>query len=630
MMIVRPSPKIHSSTKRPWGLSAPLRRYDRRALVGGRVLLALSMAAAPGIASTLGIAAMLAVSPARCAAQSAGLTAQGLFRPGGLIRLALPEEADGVGEAGGAGEAEGRWVIVDDRCRAIRNGVLKPGERALYLGDLGVGGYFLFWGLEEGDARLRGANPRVDMGPRKRLCFFVLPESDRSVTDDFFAVNQPGMARAAREGRTGPDSDYAFVLSATARLGTRRLRTELERSIVLGSGEEYDWQAFDRLVSDMAANGIRLVAQMGDGHNGGSSSEPSPAIPPGPGQEGTTLSRTADSRPAPGSGEASALRGEAYAGATSRDFARDLLRRFGFKLDQFVLGGEIGGEVPRLASVHDFTARIGPVHTMVKTRSPKAWVMLGGLAPGPDGVTFAAGERFLRALFNEGVGSFGVIDHRADGPLFDVRRLTSALDDLLRGTGSENKPRAVSSAAVSSGKDSVEDQRRQAAETIEKLVWFRHRGYLQFAVSRLLDTETRLGEGGAGLFSRPSGSGERPPEPRLLALAWAHAVQRLAGSRPVEDLGFASETIESYAFSRRRETVLAVWMPKRSDKRPSEERIAAAFSWPDDAKAEIYDLLGHAVTGERLRRQGKEQFFVLVDLEPAYIVVDARADQVGW
>ena len=99
----------------------------------------------------------------------------------------------------------------------------------------------------------------------------------------------------------------------------------------------------------------------------------------------------------------------------------------------------------------------------------------------------------------------------------------------------------------------------------------------------------------AGFFFRPAGGKEGRREPRLQALAWALAIRRLGGSRPVPELGFAGETIESYAFSKGGRTILTGWTPGADDEAGDADAgaedagsVAAAFSWPDDAPVDVY------------------------------------------
>ncbi len=491
-----------------------------------------------------------------------------LFTEGDLARLELPPQA------------QGRWMLLDGLGKQLRYGQLADGEHVLYFGGLKNGIYYLFWWNRQ------DWTPDLDTQTADRLSFLLLPKPPDPPGDPFFAANQPGLAADLKAGRNTPDSDYAFTLNALARLGIRRLRTSLAHADLCDPAKpgETDWRVFDQFTNDTAARNIRFIALLGGASN---PSQATDAPPP------------------------NAEENAAYLQA--------LLMRDGLKTDEFALWNEPNGpSFPGDATAWGTLAQME--YNAIKIRSRRATVALGGIAP------VSTKPTFLPDLFkNPEARLFDVLDFRADGALSDAKKINALLDQLTRDTPFALKPRAISHAAFPCANNSIRYERLQASETLKKLIWARYHNFHYFTAAQLLDpTDDKAG---AGLFARTS-AGPDPGQPRLQALAWVTALQRLSNAQPTENWAFESQDLEVYSFSRQKETILAAWIPQ--ERRAGGKRSVASFHWPEGAQAELYDLTGERVTSQRLKSHTGGWRYVLLDIEPLYIVIQAPAAEVTW
>jgi hypothetical protein len=494
-----------------------------------------------------------------------------LFTEGDLARLELPPQA------------QGRWILLDAAGKQLRYGQLADGERVLYFGGLKNGIYYLFWWNRQDGA------PDLDTQTPDRLSFLLLPKPPDPPGDPFFAVNQPGLAADLKAGRNTPDSDYTFTLNALARLGIRRLRTRLTQADLCEPSKpgEINWRTFDQLTNDTTARNIRLIALLGG------ASSPQTSNPAGNAQLPDAQQTAA--------------------------YLQALLMRDALKTDEFALWNEPNGpSFPGDAAAFRSFAQTG--YDTVKIRSRRATVALGGIAP------VSTQPTFLPDLFKSPEATFlDVLDFRADGTLADAKKFNALLDQLTRNTPFALKPRAVSHAAFPCANNSIRYERLQASETLKKLIWARYHNFHYFTAANLLDPPDD--KTGNGLFARTT-AGPDPGQPRLQAFAWVTALQRLSNAQPTENWAFEGPTLEVYSFSRQKETLLAAWIPQ--NRRAGGKRAVASFHWPEGAQAELYDLTGERVTSQRLKSHTGGWNYVLLDIEPLYIVVPAPAAEVTW
>ena len=532
-----------------------------------------------------------------------------IFEEGTLIRLPVPE---------GASE---RWAVTDDQGRVQREGTLRVNERALYLGDLERGVYYLFWGLGKRET------PGLITGPERRASFLVVPDRPAPVEDHYVAVNQPDMVEPLSEGAEPVLSrEQRFTIEAMSYLGIRRLRSSFARDRVRKGAGAWDFRQVAKLVDYAELRGVRFIAVLGRSTGGGKADV------------------TAGGN---GTGE------EAQADA---DYLRALLRRFGFKFDVFALWPE-PNTLSFAGEAYLFVQRVEPVYRVLRARSPYSSISLGGVAPEINDPSGISRSDFMHALFAKGAGLFDVLDICAEGTLEESRAFAMRVDELMRrfiprvqpsevSAASRDavidqrrqvfKPRAVSNGALSAGEDTIADQRRQAAQIVEKMVWFRHHRYHYFALGAMIDP---AGTGASGVDRREDRRGAiglfsgGEFYPRIAAGAVGEAVQRLAGVRVAEPLRYQSDTVEIYGFERGDETVLAGWAPDIADDLRTEKRMVVEMFWPEEVEGQVYDMLGREVTGERLRNvdeAARIKRLFLVGTEPAWLVVPVRADAIRW
>jgi hypothetical protein len=375
------------------------------------------------------------------------------------------------------------------------------------------------------------------------------------------------------------------------------------------SGDEIvrDWGLLDRLVGMASFSKLRFVAVLED--------------PPGaPLSAKSTLA--AGLRPALPPVEDPSIAPEAPANALDESYVRDLTRHFGFKLDEFLI--QPGpNRSDRFVSIEAWAKWAKPLYQAVKARNRLACVAVGPLETLPDYSGFAHPDLVEGLLFGPGAAWFDALDHPAEGGLDRSKRLALALA-TTRGDAPA-KEVAVHRASIRRPDDSIAGEFVQAAEMAKKIVWFRHRGYRRLAAGELIDNEP-LGE---GFFTRRSAGAD--PEPRMVAAAWVQAVERLAGSRPLGQFGFAADTHEIYAFERLGETVFVAWVPVPEGREAGgDRRIAVTLKWPDGTAAQVLDILGRDALSQRLVRRSAGKFDIILTEQPVYVVVPATGKAVGW
>ncbi|MBN1867172.1 hypothetical protein JW916_07740 [Candidatus Sumerlaeota bacterium] len=493
----------------------------------------------------------------------------------------------------------GTWILVDDRAQEIRRGRIETGVRSLLFSSLPPGGYFVLWGESTEAVRLDAP------ASANRLGFVVRPGAGPLPEDHFFAVNQPGLIEEAKAGRAGGDSDCAFAFAAMKSLGIRRFRTPFLPDPPRNSGDDYDWRALDRLERDASEAGVRFIAVL--------DVEPRLVLALPEAQKRVPTDKTAR--------------------------ARALLRRYGFKLDEFSLCDELTpdlyarrlGDGLGRSQAGELLEGIASVGAALKVRSPQCVVSLGCL------VVPAAADAATKNFLDASAGACDVLDYRADGTFADFVRTTEALDRLVERTGWMAKYRAVGCAGIAVGQsESIAAQRVQASETIRKLVWARSLGYRYFAAARLTDARFSSERGGLGA-EKGTAFFDANRSPRLVAGAWAHAVVRLGGTAPVARLRFHGDRIEIHAFEREGETILVVWAPETMDRRAesaeparADRRGVVSLLWPEEIGGEVYDPMGRRAGADRLRKKtGRERYF-LADSEPAYLVLATPSETVSW
>lgn len=514
------------------------------------------------------------------------LQKQRVFSSGKDVKLTLPTGVRGV------------WVILDDAGRKLRDGEFAKGEKILYLPGFESGIYYLYWNID-----LTGP-ASASVGPQNRLSFLILPRTGNLSVDDYFAVNQVGMVRGARNAQTLKQTDYAFVLNALGYMGIHRLRTGFERDLVF-SGQtsgKADWGLVDRIIlRDSPVRGLRFIAQI----------------------EGNTTPATPQMHPPR----------DPKLGA---DYLGLMADRYKMKVDIYSLWAEPNGTTFPGTARH-FVDQIAPWYDKLKVRAPLSLVTLGGIAADPQNVTQPANPEFLHEVFLHGAPYFDLLDHPADGTFAEARKMKEAVDKLLEGTPSETKPRAISTAAFPSARGSIDDERLQARELVKKLAWFRHFGYRFFAAASLLDdpaattpraVTTPIIPAGSGFFMRGATPDER--RPRMQTHAWIETFIRLNSASAVMELKHANEFLEIYGFKRKNETVLVAWVPDRLDDVRAEKRVAATIQWPVGSRVKLFDMLGHDVTETRLKPRVGPLNYVMLNLEPLFVEISAAPGKVAW
>ena len=473
------------------------------------------------------------------------------------------------------------WRIVDDCGRVVRHGELEMGQRTLRLAGLPPGGYFLVW-------RSATESLQTETLATHTLCsFLILPVPPPVPEDHFLAISHPDMIDDARSG----NSDYAFVFPAMKLLGIRRLRIEFAPPRLIGEdSDSIDWGPLDRIDRDAAEARVRLIAVL-----------------------------DADATDSPEAGNA---------GEAPDVPARALMHRYGFRLDEFALCSGIRMDALDDPTAKRILARMAPAYSTLKARFARCSVALGDLMPP------YVSQPVAKSFLIESAQFCDVLDYRIPGTLGDARRATQDLDRLVEKTAWEKRHRAISDASVVTGTtESLATQRFQAVETIKKLVWARHLGYRYFVAAPLFDPEQSSTPTvsnvamGPGFFSNPDVA-QRVRSPRLVAGACAHAIMRLAGSRAAPRLAYRDDTMEIYGFERPGETVLVFWTPESGSGKAG--KTAISLFWPVNASAEAYDLMGRRADHDRVRAKTEGEHYVLVDPDPAYLVVAARSDAIFW
>ncbi len=492
-----------------------------------------------------------------------------VFEPEQLIRIPLPEGASG------------NWAVVDDEGRRVRYGLFREGERAMYLGDLKAGIYYLFWGL--GDDEI----PTVVQGPENRLAFLVMPEGRPAMTDHFFAARQPELIREMQSG----ESDARAVTELMARLGTPRLRLYLDAPTMrdVDNPTEINWDEIDELEREATERGVRFVAVLG-----GNPRSPIPVVQ----QVETAL--------------------------VNQAFVRELLRRFGFKFDAFALHSSPNSPTSFTGSPEQFSAFITPVFKEIKLRSPFATIALGGLSSSKDLVGFTGEAESLRTFVST---SFGILDWEAAGTLEQTRALYKELQVLITDTPAAGKPQGISRSTMGSIDDSINGQRFQASQTIKKMVWARSKGMYQFTADYLVEP-TMEQPSRTGLFWRGS-DGERL-RPRMLAFAWGNAARRLSGAQNVSEKSYVGDAFEIYTFARGQGTVLAAWVPERPNDTRPDKRAVVTLRWPDGVAARATDMMGRPLPEHYLQRQDENTYNLVVDVDPVFVELNVTPVNVTW
>ncbi len=492
-----------------------------------------------------------------------------VFKPQQLIRIPLPTDVSGY------------WAVLDDAGHRLRYGLFREGERAMYLGDLSVGIYYLFWGLEEGQT------PTVAQGPEKRLAFLVLPESNPPMTDHFFAARQPELISEMKSGL----SDAQAVTEIMARLGTPRLRLYVDASTMRDATNpaEIDWELLDTLEREATGHGVRFIAVIG-----GNPRSPVPVVQ------------------------------QPEAALVNQAFVRALLRRFGFKFDAFALHSAPNSPESSTGSAEQFAAFIGPVYKEIKQRSPFATIALGGLASSNDLVGFMGQADQLRTFVST---SFDILDWEAAGTLEQTRALYKELQVLITDTPAAAKPQAISRSTMTSIDDSINGQRFQASQVLKKIIWARSKGMYQFCADYLVEpTGEKLSR--TGLFWRgPDGDSLRP---RMQAVVWANAVRRLSGALAVTDKTYVADAFEIYTFSRGEGTVLAAWVPELPNDTRPDKRAVVTLRWPDGVTARVTDMMGRPLPENYLQRQAENTYNLVVDVDPVFVELNVAPINVSW
>lgn len=559
------------------------------------------------------LAATLAMRPGAAQEEAPPRIDARIYEEGALLRIARPQGA------------QGRWVLLDDRGALKRQGVYRPGEEALYVGDLSPGAYFLFSNLSE------DRTPNIDSGPQGRAAFLVVAPIEQPLPEDhYLVVNQPLMLRPLSEGEEPGLSDReAFVLDAMQRLGIRRLRCSFALDRVRRGAEAWDFRQIEALLREAENRAVKFIAVLGRSNG------------------------TAD-MPRPNADEFEDFDRLNELAAQDASYVEDLLRRFGFRLDVFALWPQ-PNTLSFPAPAHRLVTRVGPTYRVLKERSPYCSVSLGGLAAQPNDPAALSRADFVADVLTKARGLFDVLDAQAEGSLREAMAFRQVLDEAVdkvaesirQSTPDEAEgdraaammrdiPRAVSIGACSAGPDTIAAQRRQAVELVKKVVLFRHRRYHYFGVGPILETDS---PGASGIDTREAQTGARAlfagPDawPRIAAGALHQALRRIAGARVVDSLRYSDEKVRICGFENRDVTILAAWAPLRPDDAREDKRMVVELFWPDDIQGRVYDMMGRDLTDRHLKNideAARIKRLFLVDVEPLWLVVPTPASSVRW
>ncbi|HBF34289.1 TPA: hypothetical protein DDW35_06970 [Candidatus Sumerlaeota bacterium] len=294
------------------------------------------------------------------------------------------------------------------------------------------------------------------------------------------------------------------------------------------------------------------------------------------------------------------------------EYPTELLRKYEFQLDEFTLRSAIAKQAPAI-----FLEKSAPIYRALKERSPYCDITIGGLPT--DGT-------LLPNLLQKYDKAYDGLDFTADGSLIAAEKLTGDIRTLVPNADAQNKALIIASAGCSVGNDSINEQWAQAHETLKKMFWFKYQGYRYFSNAVLIDPEKDTNN--FGLFSAPTR--DFPPQPRLLAAAWARAIANLANAKPIKRLGYSGPKVEAFAFARPDSVIVTAWVPQVSGDTRTDKRSAITLRWPNDTSAIVQNILGQNVTTHRLVKRAPGQFDLVLNEDPVYLIISTSQENVGW
>ncbi len=471
--------------------------------------------------------------------------------------------------------SENNWALLDADGKNIRQGTLSETDNNLYLANLAPGPYRLFWNWADKNP----PNKKTATSSSKGL--LVLAKKFGPPEDAYFSIGQSGMALDAWRSENNR-INYQTTLQTLQTLGVHRLATEFDHRLALADDGTWNWTGYDQLMADSESHGLRFIAQL-------------------------------DS-----------------AQGDDAEFARALLRQYGFKLDMFTLSRQtIQGQTQ--ADAMDIINTHSPVFSMLKKRSAYAMVGLGGLRLPRSDLKFIALDPFLETLLGpQGAGkSFNLLDLQVQNNHADARRSHLILEEFIDRTSSSKLPRAAYGRDISAGNDSLKAQRYQAAELVKMLVFFRHKKYQHFNYAPLIDPDS---EHPTGLIRSVT------HDPRLALAAWANTMAQLSTTKPIRRLGFTRDHIEIYTFALGNKTWIVAWIPQG---RKNKTQIAT-FHWAGDPQQITRDIFGKDISAETKTRIEQyrqsdnvappkpDEHQILIDKEPIFVEIATHVENIDW
>jgi hypothetical protein len=161
---------------------------------------------------------------------------------------------------------------------------------------------------------------------------------------------------------------------------------------------------------------------------------------------------------------------------------------------------------------------------------------------------------------------------------------------------------------------------------LKKMFWFKYQGYRYFCNAELIDPPNDTQR--VGLFS--AATRDLPPQPRLLAAAWARAIANLGNAKPIKRLGYSGPKVEAFAFSYPDSVVVTAWVPMNPNDTRADKRAMITVRCPDNATATVQNILGQNVTAHRLTKRAFGEYNLTLNEDPVYLIISASPDQVSW
>lgn len=502
-----------------------------------------------------------------------------LYPAGQLVRLPLPQDA------------QGQWTLYKGTQETDRQGRLRPNEKALYFGDLSPGIYYVVWQGEGSETS-------------RSLGFLLLPPEGKDPEDHFFAANQPGLAETARQD----SSAFIFTLEAMEKLFLHRLRLNMAPRFQRTQDDQgattvtYSWGLYDQIQQTTRERNIRLIAVLGE-------TEPRNTGP----EVGDLLLLPEANRPRLPQHPRNE-RGSVQRGLTA-DYVRQMLRHYGFQLDEFALWPEPNRQ---FSAPRRWLDRLEPVGAMLQKRSPYSAVALGGLALAEGGQRFYQADLWMPVLLEGGNPWYNVIDFPMKESWEEGRSLEKRLTAWLHGREAGKKAWALCHLAPTgkAGLNRREAQWTQARETAKWLAWCKFQNYRYVAAAALWEEAPE----GQALFLRRE---KDLFEPRAVAGVWrqSHVVLgHKKGIRFFENAAYVLLKLEG-----RKETTLVGWT------RPGQDRpLLVELQSREGLQVRAEDMMGADVTAGKMKALPDNRLEALFSEDPLYVRISGVGEGIGW